>query len=125
MSVGLINTTDDEEIKALWRKINAARKWALRHFNAESAESGKLVDEVDGRIVLSRPSFFVEFPRPNTMTVWPAVMGQRTDIAVHYLITFRKDGGVAWYGLHPIRNTVLPPLEISKKEIEELAGNGR
>jgi len=125
MSVGFINTTDDEEIKALWRKINAARKWALRHFNADAAENGKLVDEVDGRIVLPRPAFFVEFPEPNTMTVRPSIMGRRMDVAIHYTIAFRKSGSVVWYGLHPVHKTVLPPLVISKKEIEELAGNGQ
>jgi len=97
--------TELDEIKA---KINRARKWAWKYFNAEGRNETRFCDE---NLQMFPPSFFVEFPSPDTMRVTSSIMGRPAGLWVEYRLQFRPDGTTAWIGEHPLGRK-FPPLVV-------------
>jgi hypothetical protein len=99
-----------QELKEIKEKIKKARAWALKHFNADKAKEGKIINE---DLTLAKPSFFVSFPTPDTMIATPSCMGKSSIISIDYKLAFNKDGSVSWIGTHPFYGTEFPPLKVT------------
>lgn len=89
-------------------QIQIAQEWALSHFNAKNAEDKRLVDD---NMNWAKPSFFVEFPTPDTMRAWPSIMGRKGFLHIDYRLAFNP---LEWHGVHPFFNTPYPPLVVDK-----------
>ena len=99
---------NDDDLLELKRKIKYARNWAREHFRADRAGDTRIVDD---QLNILPPSFFVEFPSPDTMTVNPSVFGKdSTVLKTEYKLAFYRDGRMSWNGKHPFYDTPLPPL---------------
>jgi hypothetical protein len=105
------------DIQELRTKIEEARKWAREHFRHGAASYVGLVDD---DFQMLPPSFFVEFPSPDTMIVKPSAMGRPIGVSIEYRLAFRSNGIMEWRGKHPFHGTSLPPLLV-----ENIRGNGR
>lgn len=108
-----------DDIKEIRRKIKIAREFALDHFNADSAKNTSFFSnevDSDGFPMMRKPSFFVEFPGPDEMTVTPSIFGKPAEIKFAYKLYFKKDGNVVWKGKNPFTGAELAPLlvEVNK-----------
>lgn len=100
----MINDTQE-----LINKIDIAREWAKKHFNAGEAEGPDLLLFLDNEdIEFPPPSAFVEFPSIDMMLVSPSIMGNPSGIVISYRLSFRNNGTMAWNCLH----AKSPPLEV-------------
>jgi len=108
-----IEAQTDSELDDIKEKIKLARAWAIKHFNAENAKDSRLIDE---NMNLVPPSFFVDFPSPDTMRAEPAIMGRRGGIVFEYRLHFPKRGKLYWQANHPFYGTPLPPLFIEEPQ---------
>ncbi len=109
--MSLTEFDDPQDIEQFKRKIRAARKWAQEYFRADKAATATLLDP---------PAFFVEFPHPTQLLVTPAIMGQKAEFGVPYVLTFRRDGAVVLNGVNPVTKDLFPPIVISAAEIEAI-----
>lgn len=98
---------NNQDVNSIKMQIQIAREWALEHFNAENAENERLVSYFN----FVKPSFFVEFHTPDTMIIWPSIMGRKGFPSIHYRLAFNP---LEWHGTHPFYNTPYPPLVVDK-----------
>lgn len=102
----------EDDVRAIMTKIQHAQEWALEHFNTAQAPTSTLVEERNGELHLAKPACFVSFPDVDRMIVRASMMGTPCGPEVHYRLSFRKDGTIAWVGKHPIWDYEFAPLEI-------------
>ena len=107
----MIEAKTNAELEEIKRKIERARKWARKHFNATSCNDKRLFDE---NLQLLPPSAFVDFPGPDRMNVTLSRMGMRSVIVFEYRLHFAKDGTLFWQTNHPIYGTPFPPWVVSE-----------
>ena len=85
-----------DNTQELINKIDTAREWAKKHFNASEAEDpGLFLNLENGDFELAPPSAFVEFPSVDMMLVSPSIMGTSSGITVAYRLSFRNNGTMA------------------------------
>lgn len=106
-----VDDFSDEQIEKLKKKIEYAREWAKKHFNYDGRLETRLVDE---NMMMFPPSFFVEFPTPDTMKVAPSFMGRPMGLWILYKLSFRLDefGTPVWNGINPMTLQPYPPLVV-------------
>ena len=75
-----------KELNFIRIQIEVARLWAMRHFNPDYMKSDDFFSSL----------FFVEFPEPDIMKVYPSLMGIRGSLSILYRLHFVGNGNLVW-----------------------------
>ena len=106
----IVEANSEGDLDKIKEQIALARSWAWKHFNANNCHETRLVDE---NLNMLPPSFFVEFPTPDTMRVSPSIMGT-SGLWIYYRLHFKRDGRLVWRGKHPLWGTPFHPLNVPR-----------